>query len=63
VAVATRFTEMFDCRHPLQQAGIGGVANPDLAMAVARAGGLGMLTGTVGHELVEEAERVLRRTF
>lgn len=50
VAVASRFTEMFGCRHPLQQAGIGGVANPDLAIAVARAGGLGMLTGTVGHE-------------
>ena len=48
--VATRFTETFGCRHPLQQAGIGGVATPDLAIAVARAGGLGMLTGTVGHE-------------
>lgn len=50
MAVASRFTEMFGCRYPLQQAGIGGVANPDLAIAVARAGGLGMLTGTIGHE-------------
>jgi nitronate monooxygenase len=50
VAVATRFTEMFGCRYPLQQAGIGGVATPDLAIAVAEAGGLGMLTGTIGHE-------------
>jgi nitronate monooxygenase len=50
VAVPSRFTEMFGCRYPLQQAGIGGVANPDLAIAVARAGGLGMLTGTVGRE-------------
>lgn len=50
MAVPTRFTEMFGCRYPLQQAGIGGVANPDLAIAVARAGGLGMLTGTLGHE-------------
>jgi NAD(P)H-dependent flavin oxidoreductase YrpB (nitropropane dioxygenase family) len=50
VAVSSRFTEMFGCRYPLQQAGIGGVATPDLAIAVARAGGLGMLTGTVGHE-------------
>jgi nitronate monooxygenase len=48
--IATRFTEMFGCRHPLQQAGIGGVTTPDLAIAVARAGGLGMLTGTVGNE-------------
>ena len=50
--VTTRFTETFGCRHPLQQAGIGGVATPDLAIAVARAGGLGMLTGTVGHEVL-----------
>src|SRR5438094_9634848 len=41
---------MFGCRYRLQQAGIGGVATPDLAIAVARAGGLGMLTGTIGHE-------------
>jgi nitronate monooxygenase len=50
MALASGFTEMFGCRQPLQQAGIGGVANPDLAIAVARAGALGMLTGTVGHE-------------
>jgi nitronate monooxygenase len=48
VPIVTRFTEMFGCRHPLQQAGMGGVATPDLAIAVARAGGLGMLSGTVG---------------
>ena len=30
--------------HPLQQAGMGGIATPDLAIAVARAGGLGMLS-------------------
>ena len=50
MAVPTRFTEMFGCRYPLQQAGIGGIATPDLAISVAEAGGLGMLTGTVGHE-------------
>jgi nitronate monooxygenase len=50
VALASRFTEVFGCRHPLQQAGIGGIATPDLSVAVAGAGGLGMLTGTVGHE-------------
>ncbi len=41
---------MFGCRHPIQQAGMGGVATPDLAIAVARAGGLGMLSGTIGHQ-------------
>jgi nitronate monooxygenase len=48
VAIATPFTEMFHCRHPLQQAGMGGFATPDLAVAVALAGGLGMLSGTIG---------------
>jgi nitronate monooxygenase len=36
------------CRYPVQQAGIGGIANPRLAVAVAGAGGLGMLSGTGG---------------
>jgi nitronate monooxygenase len=46
----TSFTELFGCRYPLQQAGIGGMTTPNLALAVARAGGFGMLTGTIGHE-------------
>ena len=41
---------MFGCRYPLQQAGMGGVATPDLAIAVARAGGIGMLSGAIGHQ-------------
>jgi len=47
MAIATRVTAMFSCRHPLQQAGMGGVATPDLAIAVADAGGIGMLSGVV----------------
>jgi NAD(P)H-dependent flavin oxidoreductase YrpB (nitropropane dioxygenase family) len=50
VPIVTRITEMFGCPHPLQQAGMGGVATPDLATAVARAGGIGMLSGTVGRD-------------
>ena len=46
----TRFTELVGCRYPLQQAGMGGMTTADLAIAVARAGGLGMLTGTVGQQ-------------
>ncbi|HEY7439028.1 MAG TPA: nitronate monooxygenase [Acidimicrobiia bacterium] len=46
--IETRFTEMFGCRHPLQQAGMGGFASPDLALAVSAAGGMGMLSGTAG---------------
>jgi len=37
------FCELVGCRVPLQQAGMGRVANPALAAAVADAGGLGML--------------------
>src|SRR5207244_1717087 len=59
VAIATSFNEMFGCRHPLQQAGIGGVVTPDLAIAVARAGGLGMLTGTIGREALSAQLDVL----
>jgi nitronate monooxygenase len=45
MSIATRITELFGCPHPLQQAGMGGVGTPDLALAVADAGGIGMLTG------------------
>lgn len=44
----TRFTEMLGCRHPIQQAGMGWVAGPELAAAVAAAGGV----GTVAPHLV-----------
>src|SRR3954468_18443315 len=45
--ITTTITDLFGCRHPLQQAGMGGVATPDLAIAVADAGGIGMLSGVV----------------
>jgi nitronate monooxygenase len=50
VPLRTSFTELFGCRYPLQQAGMGGMTTPNLALAVARAGGVGMLTGTIGQE-------------
>jgi nitronate monooxygenase len=44
--VATRFTELVGCRVPIQLAGLGGgIGTPELAAAVASAGGLGL----VGH--------------
>src|SRR5258706_530627 len=46
--IVTRVTDLLGCRHPIQQAGMGGVATPDLAIAVAPAGGLGVLSGTLG---------------
>lgn len=39
----TPFTELVGCRLPLQQAGMGSVAGPELAAAVTAAGALGML--------------------
>ncbi|MGH3420153.1 MAG: nitronate monooxygenase, partial [Streptosporangiaceae bacterium] len=39
----TAFTKLVGCRVPLQQAGMGWTATPDLAAAVADAGGLGMV--------------------
>jgi NAD(P)H-dependent flavin oxidoreductase YrpB (nitropropane dioxygenase family) len=48
MAFVSRISDMLGCRYPIQQAGMGGVATPALATAVAGAGGLGMLSGTVG---------------
>jgi nitronate monooxygenase len=42
----TRFTDLVGCTVPIQQAPIGGCANPRLAAAVADAGGLGMVSVT-----------------
>lgn len=41
---ATAFTELVGCRVPLQQAPMGSVSTPDLAIAVANAGGVGTIT-------------------
>lgn len=43
----TRFTELVGCSVPIQQAAMGGVATPELAGAVAEAGGLGMVAGVM----------------
>src|SRR3954451_826643 len=40
----TALTERLGLRHPIVQAPMGGVAGPELADAVARAGALGMIT-------------------
>jgi NAD(P)H-dependent flavin oxidoreductase YrpB (nitropropane dioxygenase family) len=41
--LTTRFTQLVGCTVPIQQAGMGAVAPPELAAAVSEAGGLGML--------------------
>jgi NAD(P)H-dependent flavin oxidoreductase YrpB (nitropropane dioxygenase family) len=52
MSLTSRFTDMFGCPYPLQQAGIGGMATPDLAIAVSRAGALGMLSGAAGAQVL-----------
>jgi len=42
--LTTRFTELVGCAVPIQQAGMGFYAHPPLATAVAKAGGLGMVS-------------------
>jgi len=42
--VSTRFTELVGCTLPIQQAGMGTLAKPGLAAAVANAGGLGLVS-------------------
>jgi nitronate monooxygenase len=41
--LATRFTELLGCSVPIQQAGMGGFTSPELPVAVAEAGGVGMI--------------------
>ena len=41
--VQTAFTDLIGCAHPLQQAGMGGSATPELAAAVSEAGALGTI--------------------
>ena len=41
--LSTAFTELVGCGVPIQQAAMGGVGTPELAAAVANAGGLGMV--------------------
>jgi nitronate monooxygenase len=41
--LATRFTELLGCSVPIQEAGMGGFTSPELPIAVAEAGGLGMI--------------------
>jgi len=42
--LTTRFTELVGCTVPIQQAGMGALANPRLAAAVANAGGVGIVS-------------------
>jgi nitronate monooxygenase len=60
--LTTRFTELVGCTMPIQQAGMGDLAQPRLAAAVSNAGGLGMvsiggLPPAMIEQLLEEARQ------
>ncbi|OLD35127.1 MAG: hypothetical protein AUI50_03385 [Crenarchaeota archaeon 13_1_40CM_2_52_14] len=57
--LTTPFTKLVGCKVPIQQAGMGPLANPKLVSAVTNAGALGMLSGMV-IDSVDLLERVLR---
>jgi NAD(P)H-dependent flavin oxidoreductase YrpB (nitropropane dioxygenase family) len=58
-AMQTAFTSSAGCMYPLQQAAMRGVATPELAGAVARAGGLGMLCEFAPEPTTERIARAL----
>jgi len=64
MAVATRFTEVVGCQVPIQQAPMGSVSPPALAVAVADAGGLGSITvlGLTAAEVDEVLGGIAART-
>jgi NAD(P)H-dependent flavin oxidoreductase YrpB (nitropropane dioxygenase family) len=49
----TAFTRLLGCTVPVQQAVLGGISTAELALAVARSGGLGMLSVSTHTPLVE----------
>jgi NAD(P)H-dependent flavin oxidoreductase YrpB (nitropropane dioxygenase family) len=60
----TSFTHLVGCRLPLQQAGMGGTATPELALSVTEAGALGMLglAGVPANVVIAAVEAVSART-
>jgi nitronate monooxygenase len=58
--LSTRFTELVGCDVPIQQAPMGMIAPPRLALAVARAGGVGSVSAPIGVEPQELAAQLDR---
>lgn len=59
----TSFTELVGCSVPIQQAGMGSLANPSLAAAVGEAGGLGMVSVYGGYGgPPENVAKILKQT-
>jgi NAD(P)H-dependent flavin oxidoreductase YrpB (nitropropane dioxygenase family) len=63
-SMETGFTQLVGCTVPIQQAGMGGTATPDLAVAVADAGALGMIGLPMAQPkaMAEALESMAKRT-
>ncbi|MBV9357575.1 MAG: nitronate monooxygenase [Chloroflexi bacterium] len=60
--LTTRFTDLVGCSTPIQQAGMGALAPPELAAAVSEAGALGMIgTARPGGHRVDAVRGLLER--
>jgi NAD(P)H-dependent flavin oxidoreductase YrpB (nitropropane dioxygenase family) len=61
--LSTPFTRLVGCRLPIQQAGMGGTATPELAAAVTAAGGLGTVAAVLlsPAEIADELDRLRER--
>ncbi|HJQ46876.1 MAG TPA: nitronate monooxygenase [Amycolatopsis sp.] len=60
----TAFTDLVGCRVPIQQAPMGGISSPELAVAVATAGGVGTIAamGLSPEQVVALSERMRAQT-
>jgi nitronate monooxygenase len=59
----TAFTDLVGCEIPIQLAAMGGVGSVELAVAVSRAGGFGMVTGPHSPEALDELREKTGGTF
>jgi nitronate monooxygenase len=59
----TAFTELMGCAVPIQLAGMGGVGSVELAVAVTRAGGFGMIPGSYPPEALDRLHEETGGTY
>jgi nitronate monooxygenase len=60
--LGTAFTDLLGCQAPIQQAPMGGISPPELALAVSRAGGVGTITvlpGTLVEDLIDQLDAMV----
>jgi len=61
--LSTAFTDLVDCTVPVRLAGMGSVGSVELAVAVSRAGGFGMVPGSHPPEALDRLKEGTGGTF